>query len=176
MIKLAAILSFIAIALASLVPTPAIAQEAGQDHQTKASQCNQIIAIANEAVKDAKVVTNNGRSSDPDVLLRAAEYMDSHASKFERISLTDPKLQDYQSRFIITYKQTSIATRDFVTAFKAKNLSAAELALQALTITTREEKQLVDEINNYCQEEQKPTPSLTSSTRLKSQLDIDKNQ
>lgn len=146
---------------------PVYAQEAGQDDQTKASQCNQIIAIANEAVKDAKGVTNNGRSSDPETLLRAAEYMDSHASKFERISLTDRKLQDYQSRFIAIYKQTSIATRDFVTAFKAKNLSGAELALQALTVTTRGEKQLVDEINNYCQEQQKPSESLTSSSKLK---------
>ena len=142
---------------------PVFAKEAEQDAQTKASQCNQIIAIANEAVKDAKVVTNNGRSSDPEMLLKAADYMDSHASKFENISLSDPKLQDYQSRFIVIYKQTSIATRDFVTAFKANNLSGAELALQSLTATTRGEKQLVDEINNYCQEEQKPTQSLTSS-------------
>lgn len=65
---------------------------------------------------------------------------------------------------------------DFVTAFKAKNLSSAELALQALTATTRQEKQLVDEINNYCQEEQKPTQSLTSSTRLKGTLSIDKKK
>ncbi len=151
---------------------PVFAQDAGQDNQTKASQCEKIIAIANEAVKDAKVATNNGRSSDPEMLLRAAEYMDSHASKFERISLTDPKLQDYQSRFIIIYKQTSIATRDFVTAFKAKNLSGAQLALEALAATTRGEKQLVDEINNYCQEQQKPTESLTSTTRLKGKLTI----
>lgn len=145
---------------------PVFAQEAGQDNQTKTAQCEQIIAIANAAVKDANLATNNGRSSDPEMLLRAAQYMDSHASKFEGISLSDPNLQDYQSRFIVIYKQTSIATRDFVTAFKAKNLSAAELALQALTATTRGEKQLVDEINNYCQQEQKPTQSLTSSTRL----------
>jgi hypothetical protein len=151
---------------------PVFAQEAGQDNQTKTAQCDQVIAIANEAVKDAKLATNNGRSSDPEMLLRAAQYMDSHASKFEGISLSDPKLQAYQSRFIVIYQQTSIATRDFVTAFKAKNLSGAELALQALTTTTRQEKQLVDEINNYCQEEQKPTQSLTSSTRLKGTLSI----
>ena len=136
---------------AGSIGLPVLAQESEPGNPTKASQCNQIIAIANEAVRDTKQTTNNGRSSDPEMLLKAAEYMDNYASKLEGVHTTDPILQGYQSRFIGMYKQTSTATRDFITAFNAKNFPGAESALRALRIATNGEKQLVSEINIYCQ-------------------------
>jgi hypothetical protein len=135
----------------SSIKLPVFAQEPEQGNQTKASQCNEIIALANAAVRDTKQVTNNGRSSDSEMLLKAAEYMDNYASKLEGVHITDPILQGYQSRFIVMYKQTSNATRDFITAFNAKNFPGAESALRALRIATTGEKQLVNEINIYCQ-------------------------
>lgn len=118
--------------------------------ETKVSQCNRIIEIANEAVSNAKTITRNGNSSDPTAILSAAEAMENAAEKMERVSLNDPTLEDLRSRFIVMYEQTSQATRDFVRAFQAKNRPEAEAALQALETATSPEKQLVDEINNYC--------------------------
>ncbi|HEY9612895.1 hypothetical protein [Allocoleopsis sp.] len=118
--------------------------------ETKVSQCNQIIEIANEAVSNAKTITNNGNSSEPAAMLRAAEAMGDAAEKMKRVSLNDPILQGLQSRFIVMYEQTSQATRDFIRAFQAKNRPEAEAALHALETAISPEKQLVDEINNYC--------------------------
>lgn len=83
-------------------------------------------------------------------MLKAAQSMEDAAEKMKSVSLSDPILQGWRSRFIWMYQQTSQATRDFVRAFQAKNRQEAEAALQTLEAATTPEKQLVDEINNYC--------------------------
>jgi predicted Fe-Mo cluster-binding NifX family protein len=132
--------------------------------ETKVSQCGQVIAIANEAVSNAKTITNNGNSSALEGMLRAAKFMDDSAEKMENVSLSDPMLQRFQARFILMYRQTSEASRDFVKAYQAQNRPEAELAYQALQIATSREKQLVEEINNYCGSESATDASALAQT------------
>lgn len=117
--------------------------------ESKVSQCNKIIKIANKAVTEAKSITNGGQTSDPKAMLKAADAMEKASKDMEDIKVSDEKLQDYQNRFVIMYRDTSKATRDFVSAY-GKDRSAAEAALVNLQKATVPEKQLVDEINIYC--------------------------
>lgn len=128
-------------------PIAALAQSG---NQTRVSQCNQIIAIANTAVRDAKALTNSTEASSSETMLRAANVMESAAVKLENLSIIDQRLQGYQSRFVTMYRQTSRATSNFVTAYNQQNRSEAESALQALQAATSPEKQLVADISNYC--------------------------
>lgn len=116
----------------------------------KISQCNKIIKIANNAVSQAKTVTNGGQASDPKSMLQAAEAMEKASEQMTDIPVNDPKLKDYQMGFVKMYGDTSKATRDFVKAFEKKDRPAAERALTSLQQATLPEKQLVTDINTYC--------------------------
>ncbi len=118
--------------------------------ESKISQCNKIIQVANEAVSEAKSITNGGQASDPKAMLKAADAMEKASQEMEAIEVKDAKLQDYQAGFINMYRDTSQATRDFVGAFEKKDRSAAEAALNKLQQATTPERQLVEEINTYC--------------------------
>ncbi|HEY9797328.1 MAG TPA: hypothetical protein V6D30_16915 [Leptolyngbyaceae cyanobacterium] len=118
--------------------------------ESKVSQCNKIIQVANTAVSEAKAVTNGGQASDPKAMLKAADAMEKASQEMKAIEVKDEKLQDYKAGFINMYRDTSKATRDFITAFEKKNRPAAETALTNLQQATVPEKQLVADINTYC--------------------------
>ena len=118
--------------------------------ESKVSQCNKIIQVANTAVSEAKAVTNGGQASDPKAMLKAADAMEKASQEMKAIEVKDEKLQDYKAGFINMYRDTSNATRDFITAFEKKNRPAAETALTNLQQATVPEKQLVADINTYC--------------------------
>lgn len=118
--------------------------------ESKISQCNKIIQVANTAVSEAKAVTNGGQASDPKAMLKAADAMEKASQEMNVIEVKDAKLQDYKAAFISMYRDTSKATRDFITAFEKKDRPAAEVALKNLQQATVPEKQLVTDINSYC--------------------------
>lgn len=124
--------------------------------QSKVSQCNKIIQVANTAVSEAKAVTNGGQASDPKAMLKAADAMEKASQEMNAIEVKDAKLQDYKAAFINMYRDTSKATRDFITAFEKKDRPAAEVALKNLQQATIPEKQLVADINSYCSENSTP--------------------
>lgn len=130
--------------------TTAISLLTASCSESKISQCNRIIQIANQAVSQAKTVTNGGQASDPKAMLQAAEAMEKASKQMTDIPVTDPKLKDYQTGFVKMYGDTSKATRDFVKAFEKKDRPAAERALTSLQQATLPEKQLVTDINTYC--------------------------
>jgi len=130
--------------------TTAISLLTASCSESKISQCNKIIKIANDAVSQAKTVTNGGQASDPKAMLQAAEAMEKASKQMTDIPVNDPKLKDYQTGFVKMYGDTSKATRDFVKAFEKKDRPAAERALTALQQATIPEKQLVTDINTYC--------------------------
>jgi molybdenum-dependent DNA-binding transcriptional regulator ModE len=118
--------------------------------ESKISQCNKIIEVANKAVNETKSITNGTQQINPKATLKAADAMEKASKEMESIRVSDQKLQDYQSRFIKMYREMSKATRDFVAAYEKKNRPAAEGAVAELKKATAPEKQLVDDINIYC--------------------------
>lgn len=118
--------------------------------ESKDSQCNKIIQVANQAVKDARTITNGGQRSDADTMIKAADAMEKAAKDMEAIKVQDEKLKNYQTGFISMYRTTSKATREFVAAFQKKDRSGAEASLKNLQQATSPEKDLVNQINAYC--------------------------
>ena len=118
--------------------------------ESKDSQCKKIIQVANQAVNDAKTITNSGRTSDPNTMLKAADAMDKAAKDMEGIKVQDEKLKKYQTGFISMYRSTSTATREFVAAFQKKDKAGAQASLKNLQQATSPEKDLVNQINAYC--------------------------
>lgn len=119
--------------------------------ESKVSQCNKIIEVANRAVSEAKAITKNGQLSDPKTTLKAADAMDKASKDMKAIKVTDEKLRDYQARFAQVYSDTSKATRDFVAAFEKKDRLALTAAVEKLQKAATPEKQLVEDINIYCE-------------------------
>jgi hypothetical protein len=119
--------------------------------ESKVSQCNKIIKVANKAADEAKAITNGGKESDPKAMLKAADALEKASQDMESIKVSDEKLKDYQGRFFIMYRDTSKSTRDFITAFQKKDRSGAEAAVVKLQKATALETPLVQEINKYCQ-------------------------
>lgn len=119
--------------------------------ESKVSQCNKIIKVANQAADEAKAITNGGKESDPKAMLKAADALEKASQDMKSIKVNDEKLRDYQGRFFIMYRDTSKSTRDFITAFQKKDRSAAEAAVVKLQKATALETPLVQEINKYCQ-------------------------
>lgn len=118
--------------------------------QSKIEQCNNIIEIANQAVNEAKQLTNGGQTNDPEAMVQAADAMEQAAQDMEALELVDPELQEYRQGFIEMYEETSAATREFVEAFEQKDRPAAEAALSRLQRATNPEEELVQGINEYC--------------------------
>lgn len=119
---------------------------------SKVAQCNEIIKIANQAVSEAKQLTNGGQTDDPQAMIEAADAMERAAQTMKQLDLSDSELQNYRSGFIEMYAETATATRDFVEAYKKKNRPGAESALSNLQQATKPEPELIQGINTYCKE------------------------
>lgn len=118
--------------------------------ESKVSQCNKIIQVANKAVSQAKAVTNGSQAIDPKAILQAADAMEKASQEMKTITVKDQKLKNYQSGFTNMYRDMGKATREFVAAFEKKNHPAAEVAVTNLQQAATKEKQLVTDINTYC--------------------------
>lgn len=118
---------------------------------SKIAQCNSVIEIANGAVEEARKLTNEGDTSEPQAMIQAADAMEQASLDMEALELEDETLQEFRTGFIEMYTQTSSATRTFVDAFDKKDRPAAEAALAELQRATQPEQELVNGINSYCQ-------------------------
>lgn len=139
-------------ALLQLTLTAVISLLAVSCGQSRISQCNQMIQVANQAVSEAKIVTNGVQEDNPqaEAMREAAAVMDKASVEMDGIELTDETLQNYQANFVSMYRKTSQAMRDFAQAFEQKDRQAAEAAQMSLQQATTPEKQLVDNLNAYC--------------------------
>lgn len=118
--------------------------------ESKVSQCNKIIEVANKAASQATSVTKDGQATDPKTMRQAADAMEKASQEMKVIEVKDQKLKDYQAGFVNMYRNTSKATRDFVTAFEKKDRTGAETAATSFQQAITSEKQLVTNLNTYC--------------------------
>ena len=118
---------------------------------SKIVQCKNVIEIANSAVEEAKKLTNEGQTNEPQAMLQAADAMEEASRNMQALELSDETLQKFQTGFITMYTETSGATRTFVEAFEKKDRPGAEAALANLQRATQPEQELVNGINGYCQ-------------------------
>jgi hypothetical protein len=119
--------------------------------QSKVSQCNQLIEIANTVVTEVQTVTQNAEGpQDTEAMETIANTTAEARSDMESLNFGDEQLQTYQSRFISMYADTSQATREMVAAVGNQDAEAAQQAFDALQDATEQEAPLVEEVNQYC--------------------------
>jgi hypothetical protein len=118
--------------------------------ESKVSQCNKLIEVANKAVSDVQAITASANSQDVGAMAKIADTADQAKASMESLELSDEKLKDFQQRFVSMYTDTSKATRDLVAAVGADNSQGAEQAYTALQTATNQETPLVTEVNGYC--------------------------
>jgi len=118
--------------------------------ESKVSQCQKIINVANQASTEAKVLTKGGQPIDPDAMLKAADTMDKAAQAMEAIKLSDNKLKEYQTGFSKMYRDTSTAMRGLVEPLKNKDRQKVFATLKNLRQAIVPEPQLVSGLNTYC--------------------------
>ncbi|GAC1449553.1 MAG: hypothetical protein NVS2B14_04400 [Chamaesiphon sp.] len=118
--------------------------------ESKVSQCQKVINVANKTVSEAKTFTNGGQKTDYATMLKAADAMNKSAQVMAGIKVSDEKIKDYQSGFIKMYRDASIAISDLGGALQKKNRPAFEASQQNLTQATRPEPELVTGLNTYC--------------------------
>jgi len=114
-------------------------------------QCNTIIEVVNETVNKARQILDNTQFSTSESMWETVETMNNAAKKMESLSLNDPTLLNYQSRYVTMYRNMSQAMREFAVAFERRDRDAAEVAQQSLQSATNPEQTLTDSLNNYCQ-------------------------
>ncbi|HEY9873362.1 MAG TPA: hypothetical protein V6D12_07985 [Candidatus Obscuribacterales bacterium] len=118
--------------------------------ESKVSQCQKIINVANQASTEAKVLTKGGQPIDPDAMVKAADTMDKAAQAMEAIKLSDNKLKEYQTGFSKMYRDTSTAMRGLVEPLKNKDRQKVFATLKNLRQAIVPEPQLVSGLNTYC--------------------------
>lgn len=124
--------------------------------ESKASQCNKIIEVANKVVSETTSITKDGQLSDPKTTLKAADAMEKASKEMEGLRINDEKLKDYQARFAKVYRDNSKATREYVTAFEKKDRRGLEAAVVNLDKAATPEAKLVNDTNTYCTGKKSP--------------------
>lgn len=119
--------------------------------ESKVKQCNKIIQIANQAADQSNKVTEGGKKTNPEALLKTAEAMDKAAQDMKALKVNDQKLQAFQKGFTNMYRDTSKILRDYVAAFEKQDHKRADTAIQSFNKKAiKPSENLVNDINRYC--------------------------
>jgi ABC-type transporter Mla subunit MlaD len=121
---------------------------------TKVSQCNKLIKVANSATTELKAITQesgSGQEAKMAQMQRLADSLDKYSKEVQNVSLEDEQLQGFQKRLSTLYATSSEASQEIIAAAKAKNIKGMTAALKKLSGGSRTEGEIVSEMNGYCQ-------------------------
>lgn len=117
----------------------------------KAEQCNQLVAVSNQAVADIQAAADTDISGDNTAAMRQVVVVAEASSlAMDELALSDPQLQQFQQRFLQMYRKTGQATQTLITAAVQQDVATAEQVLAELQAATSVESSLVTEVNQYC--------------------------
>jgi len=111
--------------------------------ESKVSQCNKIVTVANKA----KTLSSPKDISGFDAL---ADNIDKIGTEVKAIAVQDSKLKESQTELLTMYGEVSLALKDQVKATQSKDNNAVTKAKQELETATAKESDLVDRINALC--------------------------
>jgi hypothetical protein len=116
--------------------------------QGKVAQCQNIIAVT----KKMEEISQKSRQTQKlDEVLKVADAFEASSESLKQLKLPDGKLAAYQAKLAEIYSGNAKATRQFVSAFEKRDIPGVTLAKQEVQILGEQERQLVAEINQYCQ-------------------------
>jgi hypothetical protein len=121
--------------------------------ESKSAQCQKIYSIANELVEENQSLsqTKELKDTDFDKWLQGAETIEKSARQMENLSLKDTQLVAYKSGWVKFQRTNAAATREMVKAWQDRDLTAAEKARKSATEAGKLEREIISQINSYCQ-------------------------
>lgn len=117
----------------------------------RVAQCNQLIDAINEEQPKLAKTLGQGRTKEPtpEALGDFAEALDGLVGKLKKIELKDPKLVGYRDAYAKLAEGLAAAARK--TAANFEDHQKATEAANELNSFGGPEKDLVKQINDYCQ-------------------------
>lgn len=111
--------------------------------ESKISQCNKVVTIANKtnALAIPKDITGFGAFAD---------NIDQIRTEAQAIAVQDSKLKELQAQLVGIYGEASQALKGQVKATEAKDANAMTKAKQDLETASTKESEVVDQINALC--------------------------
>ncbi|MGI0481450.1 hypothetical protein ACN4EE_11735 [Geminocystis sp. CENA526] len=116
---------------------------------SKINQCNKIINISTEL---AQITEPNLEIDEPNQILEIANSFDDSAQAILNQKISDEQLSLYSQDLANIYQNYAQLTRNFVTAFQNKDTENAIFYKEELFNLSQNQKNLVNTINTYCQE------------------------
>lgn len=117
--------------------------------ESKASQCQKVFAIANQAANDTQALT---KEVDQVAWLQAADQVEQAAKNLQTLTLKDTQLQTYQQDFVKIYQEYAQATRAFLEAKDKKDIEGVKAAQKRVQEAGKLEKTSGAAILSYCQQ------------------------
>jgi predicted nucleic acid-binding Zn-ribbon protein len=111
--------------------------------ESKISQCNKVVTIANKT---------NALTAPKDItgFRTFAESIDQIRTEVQAIAVQDSKLKELQTQLLGVYGDASQALKGQVKATEAKDANAMTKAKQDLEAASTKESEVVDQINALC--------------------------
>lgn len=114
----------------------------------KIAKCREIITLAVEIDQKTKENLNNKNAEN---VLAVADIFEKNSTQIKNLSIKDEQLNKYANQLSDIYQQYAEATRNFMVAFQAKKVEQAIFYKEQISELFQKQKQLVSDINNYCQ-------------------------
>jgi DNA repair exonuclease SbcCD ATPase subunit len=121
--------------------------------ESKVTQCNKLIGLANQATDEIKGLQQGGGDSaeqKKQQLEKIANSLDSYTQKAQGLSIQDEQLKAFQKQLIDLYQQTRDNSRALLTAVNTKDAKATNAALSKLIQGGGAEQTLIRSVNTYC--------------------------
>jgi hypothetical protein len=121
--------------------------------ESKVTQCNKLIGLANQATDEIKGLQQGGgdtADAKKQQLEKIANSLDGYTKKAEGLSLQDEKLKIFQKQLIELYQKTRDNSRSLLKAVNAKDAKATNTALSELIKGGGAEQDLIRSVNTYC--------------------------
>ncbi len=110
---------------------------------SKISQCNKVVTIANKT-------TALAIPKDLAGFVPLATNIDQIRTEIQAIAVQDSKLKELQTKLLGVYGDTSQALKGQVKASETKDPNAMNKAKQDLELASKKESEVVDQINGLC--------------------------
>ena len=118
--------------------------------ETRQAQCNRLITVANQAVREVEVVVQANQMPNNEAFLKVADSAQKAKTEMQAVQLTDPQLVAFRDRYVSHYDKLGQSARTLVDAIQKQDFAIAKQAQESFQAVTREEPGLVSEINGYC--------------------------
>ncbi len=116
--------------------------------ESKIAQCQKIAQISQKIYQQAQA---SRHTQDTEKVRETAQKFAAMAQELEQLSLDDPKLQTYKTDLSQVYQSYSKSTFLMLEAIKTKNIQTAKLAKEEVIATSKKERNIGEEMVNYCQ-------------------------